>query len=112
MTTLSTLGWNTSIQGRKIYLVPNAINKGAALQFVQELSGASHSVAAGDSLLDESLLLAANYSMAPSHGELFRRNTTSDHYEFTKASGILASEEILENALAYMENIEQRKVSL
>lgn len=112
MTTLSSLGWNTSIQGRKIYLVPHAINKGAALKFVQELTGASHTVAAGDSLLDESLLLAASYAMAPSHGELFRRDTTSDHFDFTKASGILASEEILENALAYMANIQQRRMSL
>lgn len=112
MTTLASLGWNTSIQGRKIYLVPNAINKGAALTFIQELTGASHSVAAGDSLLDESLLLAADYAMAPSHGELFRRNQTDDRYEFTKASGILASEEILENALSYIENIEKRRLIL
>lgn len=112
MTTLLSLGWNTSIQGRKIYLVPNAINKGAALRFVQELTGASHSVAAGDSLLDESLLLVADYAMAPSHGELFRRKTANDPYEFTKASGILASEEILKNALSYMENIQNRRMSL
>ncbi len=112
ISTLTALGWNTSIQGRKIYLVPSAINKGAAAKYVKELTGAAHLIAAGDSLLDESLLVEADYGLAPRHGELFRRYPNPIDFEFTRTSGILASEEIIENALFYMKNIQQRKVSL
>jgi HAD superfamily hydrolase (TIGR01484 family) len=112
ITKLTTLGWNTSIQGRKIYLVPQAINKGAALAFIKELAGVQHVVASGDSLLDESLLLAADYAIAPSHGELFRRYTTHNHIHFTTSTGILASEEIIEKALLYLANTQKSRMLL
>lgn len=96
---LHTLGWTLSIQGRKLYILPTQINKGDALRYLKERIGASCVVAAGDSLLDESMLLVADYSYAPSHGELFSTYLDSEHYKFTEGSGIRASEEILARAI-------------
>ncbi len=47
---------------------------------------------------DKCLLDAADYAIAPRHGELFneqQRNPSSMAYRFTKQSGIFAADEIL-----------------
>ncbi|NHN29460.1 HAD family hydrolase [Paenibacillus agricola] len=93
------LGWNLSIQGRKIYLVPAALSKGAAMLHLKERLGASFVVAAGDSLLDESLLMAADEAIAPRHGELFKHYPVHPHISYTQLPGIIASVEILEKVL-------------
>lgn len=90
-------GWSCSLQGRKIYLVPNPVNKGAAVAYVKELAGAREVFAAGDSLLDESMLLIADEAMAPAHGELFRKyGGRHGLIRFARRSGIRASEDILQ----------------
>jgi len=94
---LDGLGWNASLQGRKIYLVPNSVSKGSAVRYVAELAGDKEICAAGDSLLDESMLLGAGLAMAPAHGELFRKYGGShDRIRFAGRSGIRAAEDILE----------------
>ncbi|WP_028608747.1 HAD family hydrolase [Paenibacillus harenae] len=93
---LVSLGWSYSLQGRKIYLVPEKVSKGAALQYVKEKLASDYVYAAGDSLLDESLLLAADYAIAPVHGELGRSYSSHPHIRFTTAQGAYASEELLE----------------
>jgi len=96
-TELAGLGWNCSLQGRKIYLVPDPVSKGAAVRYVKGLAGASSVFAAGDSLLDESMLKVADEAMAPGHGELFRKYGGEDGpIRFSDRSGIRASEDILE----------------
>jgi hydroxymethylpyrimidine pyrophosphatase-like HAD family hydrolase len=100
---VQTLGWNCSLQERKIYLVPNTVSKGLAAQYVKELAGAGSLFAAGDSLLDESMLVIANEAIAPNHGELYRKYGTHSHIRFTKHSGIRACEEILDVLLQQME---------
>ncbi|MFC5469378.1 HAD family hydrolase [Cohnella suwonensis] len=95
--------WTSSLQGRKLYLVPEPVSKGAGLRYVKELAGASFAFAAGDSLLDESLLEAADDGIAPRHGELFRKYGANGTIKFTQLAGIGASEEILEAAAAYWE---------
>ncbi len=97
---LARMGWNCSLQGRKVYLVPDPVSKGAAVRYVKELAGASFVFAAGDSLLDESMLRVADEAMAPGHGELFRNYAGKDErgIRFAGRSGILASEDILEAA--------------
>lgn len=97
---IAALGWNLSIQGRKIYLVPAALSKGAAMLHLRERLDASFVVAAGDSLLDESLLLAADEALAPRHGELFKHYPVHPHISYTQLPGIYASVEILEKVLA------------
>ncbi|MFJ3924212.1 HAD family hydrolase [Streptomyces sp. NPDC090022] len=63
-------GWAVSLQGRKIYAVPRPLTKSAAMREVARRTGASHTLAAGDSLLDADLLLAADEAWRPGHGEL------------------------------------------
>jgi hydroxymethylpyrimidine pyrophosphatase-like HAD family hydrolase len=89
------LDWTVSIQGRKLYLVPACINKGAALRYLKERVGATFICASGDSLLDESLLTVADFSISPSHGELFNTYQDAGNYQFTTSSGIRASEELM-----------------
>jgi hydroxymethylpyrimidine pyrophosphatase-like HAD family hydrolase len=102
-TLVQTLGWNCSLQDRKIYLVPNTVSKGLAVQYVKELAGAGSLFAAGDSLLDESMLVIADEAIAPNHGELFRKYGTHSRIRFTKHSGIRACEEILDLLIDKME---------
>lgn len=96
-------GWKSSLQGRKIYLVPDHVSKGSAVRYVKELSGSSFVFAAGDSLLDESMLEIADEAIAPKHGELYRKYGIHKHIRFTENSGIRASDEILTRLTNRME---------
>ena len=92
--------WNVSIQGRKVYLVPEVVNKKAAVVYIKELEGKTYLAASGDSLLDYCMLQLADYAIAPRHGELYRSflegNLIDSKINFTVASGILSAEEILD----------------
>jgi hydroxymethylpyrimidine pyrophosphatase-like HAD family hydrolase len=94
---LSEWGWNTSIQGRKIYFVPTAVNKRDAVIHLKEQLGKKAIIASGDSLLDQILLDAADYAIAAKHGELFAQEglKPASSYTFTEASGIFAADEIV-----------------
>lgn len=97
------LGWNCSLQGRKIYLVPVPVSKGSAVRYVKELAGASYVFAAGDSLLDESMVDVADEFVAPRHGELYRKYGGPDRIRFTECTGIRASEEVVGTLMSRME---------
>ncbi len=66
-------GWTVSLQGRKVYAVPKPLTKSAAVREVARRTGAGTVLAAGDSLLDADLLLAADRGWRPGHGEARRR---------------------------------------
>lgn len=104
---IANLGWSYSLQGRKIYLVPEKVSKGAAIAYVNEKLGSRYIYAAGDSLLDESLLLAADYAISPSHGELRRTYASHPHIQFTKHKGAWATEELLDIILKHAEDRRQ-----
>lgn len=87
-------GWTVSVQGRKVYVVPTALSKGAAAQRVAGLLGGPL-LAAGDSLLDRDLLEAAVAAARPRHGELHRVDYQRPDLFVSKASGAKATEEIL-----------------
>lgn len=93
-------GWNMSLQGRKIYLVPQVCNKRHAIEHIMSLQEDPHLVASGDSLLDLCLLEAAEHAIAPAHGEIFNQHQAGkggmDFIHFTKLPGILSSEETLD----------------
>jgi len=95
--------WELSVQGRKLYLVPQNVNKKAAIQYIKEKKGLSSVVAAGDSLLDLDLLKAADLALAPAHGEIYalylQGITGLEMIKFTQKSGIDAAEEILKSVL-------------
>jgi hydroxymethylpyrimidine pyrophosphatase-like HAD family hydrolase len=56
-------GWLLSVQGRKAYFVPKLLDKSLAVSYVAEQSGEKLELAAGDSLLDLSLLELAPRSL-------------------------------------------------
>lgn len=87
-------GWRTSLQGRKVYCLPGTLTKAAAAKEIAQRTGASTTLAAGDSLLDVDLLHIANLSIRPAHGELHDTGWTSPSTTVTAASGILAGQEI------------------
>jgi hydroxymethylpyrimidine pyrophosphatase-like HAD family hydrolase len=86
--------WTLSVQGRKAYLVPDPLSKGAAAQRVADLLGGPL-LAAGDSLLDRDLLETAVYAARPAHGELHALDHRTDHLLVTQHSGARAADEIL-----------------
>lgn len=92
--------WDVSVQGRKLYLVPQVINKWSAIKRVLDITGDGGVIAAGDSLLDLPLIRGAGLAISPSHGELYELFGISGDWLFTKSSGIIAGEEILEKVLA------------
>ncbi|QDX92686.1 hypothetical protein EEL30_10420 [Brevibacillus laterosporus] len=105
-------GWNLSIQGRKVYIVPHAVNKRDAVRAIQEREGLTTLISSGDSLLDFPLLDASDISIAPPHGELFQLRDRGN-IQFTQKSGILASLEIVEMVMQVLqEGRERTKMNL
>ncbi|MFB6672332.1 HAD family hydrolase [Streptomyces sp. NPDC056390] len=88
-------GWTVSLQGRKIYAVPKPLTKSAAMREVARRSGADLTLAAGDSLLDADLLLAADRAWRPGHGELADVGWTAPHVTALEDRGVAAGETIL-----------------
>ncbi|GAA3396069.1 HAD family hydrolase [Streptomyces roseoviridis] len=88
-------GWTVSLQGRKVYAVPKPLTKSAAVREVARRTGAALTLAAGDSLLDADLLLAADRAWRPGHGELADADWTAPHVEALAERGVAAGEEIL-----------------
>jgi len=85
-------GWRTSLQGRKVYCLPETLSKAAAAAEVADRVDAQVMLAAGDSLLDTELLQAADAAIRPAHGEL--HDTGWPGASITAARGIAAGEEI------------------
>lgn len=88
-------GWRTSLQGHKLYWVPERLTKSAAVAEVAARTGSHLVLAAGDSLLDADLLLAADFGIHPRHGELYDQGWSAPQVTVTPASGILAGEQIV-----------------
>ena len=88
-------GWTTSLQGRKLYWVPTALTKSAAVAEVARRGGCDRVLAAGDSLLDVDLLLAADRAIHPRHGELYDQGWSAPTVECTAQSGIRAGEDVV-----------------
>ncbi|WP_129839767.1 HAD family hydrolase [Streptomyces sp. RFCAC02] len=88
-------GWTVSLQGRKLYTVPRPLTKSAAVAEVARRTGAAAVVAAGDSLLDADLLLAADLGWRPGHGELADSGWSAAHVTALDTVGVLSGEQIL-----------------
>ncbi|WP_438488175.1 HAD family hydrolase [Streptomyces sp. S186] len=87
-------GWTVSLQGRKIYAVPGPLTKSAAVAEVARRTGAPGILAAGDSLLDTDLLLAADRGWRPGHGELADTGWQAPHVTALAERGVAAGEVI------------------
>ncbi|MBD0689965.1 HAD family hydrolase [Streptomyces sp. CBMA123] len=93
-------GWRVSLQGRKVYAVPQPLTKSAALAEAVRRSGAGTVLAAGDSLLDADLLLAADAGWRPGHGELADSGWAAPGVTALAETGVAAGEEIVRRFLA------------
>ncbi|MFI8994967.1 HAD family hydrolase [Streptomyces sp. NPDC053542] len=93
-------GWTVSLQGRKVYAVPKPLTKSAAVREAARRAGAGRILAAGDSLLDADLLLAADRGWRPGHGELAAAGWSAPHVTALTERGVAAGEEIVRAFLA------------
>lgn len=90
-------GWNVSRQGRKVYLMPDAVTKWSAVAEVAGRTGVPFDrvFAAGDGALDRPVLERAHRSIRPRHGELEELSWHHPTLSVSSASGVAASEEIV-----------------
>lgn len=95
-------GWTVSRQGRKVYAMPVAVCKSAAITEVKsrlirsgDLHPHANTYAAGDGLLDAALLRHATAAIRPRHGELESLNWAHPTVTVTDRSGAVAAEDIL-----------------
>ncbi|MGY1815358.1 hypothetical protein [Blastococcus sp. SYSU D00820] len=88
-------GWTLSVQGRKVYLVPRALTKSAAVAEVARRAGTGTTLAAGDSLLDIDLLAAADLAVRPGHGEIAESGWSAPWVDVLPSTGIDAGEDVL-----------------
>lgn len=103
-------GWTLSLQGRKVYLVPDALSKGAGLlrladRLAERREQRPVTLAAGDSLLDAPLLEAADHAIRPAHGELHDLDWSAPGVAVTSRSGILAGEDVVAWALDHVRGV-------
>jgi predicted mannosyl-3-phosphoglycerate phosphatase (HAD superfamily) len=93
-------GWTVSLQGRKVYCVPDPLTKSAAVAEIARRCAAVRTVAAGDSLLDADMLAAADEAVRPAHGELHDVAWLSARLSVTERAGVLGGQEICARLLA------------
>ena len=62
--------WTCYLLGRKLYILPCFLTKGAAVQYIKSQKSYEWHVAAGDSMMDLSMLELADTCFIPQHGEL------------------------------------------
>lgn len=89
-------GWRVSLQGRKVYLVPIPLTKSAAVAELRRRTGARLVLAAGDSLLDQDLLEAADVAVRPASGELAESGWTRAHVHQIRQPGVVGGERLVE----------------
>jgi hypothetical protein len=92
-------GWTTSVQGRKVYLVPATLTKAAALAELRRRCGYPPVAAAGDSGLDREMLEAAEAAVRPAHGELQEQGWAAPRVQVVPASGAAGGEAVLARLL-------------
>lgn len=88
-------GWTVSVQGRKLYCVPDPLTKTAAVREVARRIGGAVVAAAGDSLLDAGMLAAADLAIRPAHGELHSAGWVCDGLVIAATPGIVGGEQIV-----------------
>lgn len=97
------LGWQISLQGRKLYFIPKILTKWTALHYLREAIGLEDIFTAGDSILDLELITNGTVGIAPLHGEVLEKFPALNK---TREAGINASEEIVEIVQSRYGNVE------
>lgn len=91
---LADAGWELHRQGKKLYLSPLSIDKGAVLRRVRELEDGDSAVGFGDSYFDLPMLAACNEAYSLAASELYGQ-THQFHIHFSTHSTQAGTEEIL-----------------
>lgn len=89
-------GWRVSLQGSKFYVVPQPLDKSAAVAEVARRMGADTVLAAGDALLDADLLRTATRGVHPSAGELATTGWSAPRVTRVPGSGVAGGEQIVD----------------
>lgn len=92
---LETCDWGVSVQGRKVYCVPRALSKEAALASLAEAHDLRIVATAGDSLLDAGMVAAFGTGWVPRGSELERRGWSAPGVVVTAGVGLDAGREVL-----------------
>lgn len=94
-------GWDLYRQGRKLYISPLAIDKGAAVRRVQELEGDRDVVGFGDSYFDIPMLRACGAAFSLAGSELAETGCPFP-VSFSSAPAEAGTEEILNRILRHL----------
>lgn len=83
--------YKISKQGRKIYIIPLALDKSLAVKYLQGIYKDERFITAGDSDVDKKFVLLGDIRIIPRHSSIELKNAV-----ITKQTGALAAEDILE----------------
>lgn len=97
---LDTKMWQFSFHREKIYAIPKEISKGNALKYICEhlINNSQLVIAAGDSILDLSMLEYADYGIAPTNCKIF-----SETNLIKVEAGMTAADEILKTVISFID---------
>lgn len=89
------VGWNSYINGRKFYVLPETLTKENAVKYIlQDIPYKTH-YAAGDSIMDLGMLEMADVAFTPMHGELYKQQGDTLKATIVYEEGIRFTEMIL-----------------
>lgn len=90
--------WRIILNGRKLYFIPNCINKRDAVKYIADREEIELIISAGDSILDYEMLEISNHFISPLHGELNKQDnlTNRESIYFTEKEGFEAAIEMLQ----------------
>lgn len=94
------VGWVVADTGRKIYVLPSQLTKGAAVERIATMRNIDYFIAAGDSVLDVSMLDLAAASMVAKDSKVATDGLLPKNGKATGNTGVLAGEEIVRWATA------------
>lgn len=84
--------FRTEQQGRKVYIIPNALDKAEAVKYIINSMPSDETITAGDSMVDFKFTELGNHIILPRHSEFLHKRAS-----VTQRSGIYAGEDILSN---------------
>lgn len=89
------VGWNSYVNGRKFYVLPETLTKEHAVEYVlKDIPYKTH-YAAGDSIMDLGMLEMADVAFTPMHGELYKQRGDKLKATIVYEEGVRFTEMIL-----------------
>ncbi|MER2127870.1 hypothetical protein [Solibacillus sp.] len=100
---LQRYGWTCNLQGKKLYVLPQFLTKGLAVDYIKQQSMYNWHVAAGDAALDLPMLALADTRFIPQHGEL-AKDSLLHGFPITPKESSNFSEYILRKIITTIKN--------